>query len=111
MYRILADGVAVHDRYRDKIVMLDGLSSEIWLRIDGKTTLRTIARDIAGWGKLPVDGITRAVAMIAVILSSEGVLYQLDQAANLPYHLTMPQEDQNLDLMRESLAASGWLDD
>ncbi len=111
LYRILPSGVAVHNRYQDRIVMLDGLSSELWLRADGKTNLREIARDIAGMNGEGVSVVARAAAMLAVILNSEGLMYLKDNPAPLPYHLASPQEDQDPEQMRESLAAAGWLDE
>ncbi len=111
LYRILPEGVAVHNRYQDQIVVLDALSSEIWLRADGKTSLREIAADLAGWFKKPSAVMNRLVAMLVVILNSEGVLYQQDQPSELPYHLAFPQEDQDINQMYESLSAAGWLDE
>jgi hypothetical protein len=103
--------VAVHNRYQDRIVMLDAFSSEIWFRADGKTTLRAIARDVAGWRKQPVEAMCKTVAMLVVILNSEGVMYLKDDPGDLPYHLAYPQEDQDIDQMYESLSAAGWLDE
>jgi hypothetical protein len=91
--------------------MLDAISSEIWLRADGKTTLRDITRDIASWSRQPVAAMLITIPMITVILNSEGILYQQDQPAELPYHLASPQEDQNPEQMIASMAAAGWLDD
>lgn len=110
LYRVLPEGVAVHNRYQDRIIMLDSLGSEIWLRADGTTTLREIACDIAGlWGG-SVETICRACAMLIVILNSEGVLYSKNEPDNLPYHLTLPQEEQDTEQMVASMAAAGWLD-
>jgi hypothetical protein len=111
LYRILPSGVAAHNRYQDRIVMLDGLSSELWLRADGNTPLREIAHDIAGMTGETLSVVARAAAMLAVILNSEGLMYLKDNAAPLPYHLASPQEDQDPERMRESMAAAGWLDD
>ena len=111
LYRILADGVAVHNRYQDRVVMLDALSSELWLRANGKTTLRDIAGDIAGRSGQRVEMLLITAPMLLTILSSEGVMYQLDQPAPLPYHLALPQEEQDLDQMRESMLEAGWLDE
>jgi hypothetical protein len=91
--------------------MLDAISSELWLRADGKTTLRVIARDMAGWSRHSVSAMLLTIPMLLVILSSEGVMYQLDHPADLPYHLTLPQEDQNAEQMRASMMAAGWLDE
>jgi len=109
LYQISPGGVAVHNRYQERVVMLDGLSSEIWLRSDGQTRLGDIARDIAGMSGQPVSVTLRAVAMLAVILNSEGLMYLKDNPAPLPYHLAQPQEDQDPALMRQSLLAAGWL--
>lgn len=111
LYRILPGGVVVHNRYQDRVVMLDALSSELWLRADGKTQLREIARDIASMSDEAVSVVSRAVSMLAVILNSEGLMYLKDTPASLPYHLASPQEDQDPDKMRESMDAAGWLNE
>jgi hypothetical protein len=111
LYRILPDGVAVHNRYEDRIIVLDGLTSELWLRADGKTTLETIARDLAGWRAESLTLMLRTIPMLAVILNSEGILFQQSKPTALPYHLSLPQEDQNADQMYASLVAAGWLDE
>jgi hypothetical protein len=111
LFSVLPEGVAAHNRYEDRLVMLDALASEIWLRADGVTSLRDIARDIAGVNGLPLDAIQHTVAIIAVILNSEGVLYPQLEPDPLPYHLALPQEDQDFERMHQSMAASGWLDD
>lgn len=111
LYRVLPDGVAAHNRYQDRVVMLDAISSELWLRANGKTTLRDIARDIAGRSGQRVEMLLITAPMLLTILSSEGVMYQLDQPAPLPYHLALPQEEQDLNQMRESMQEAGWLDE
>jgi hypothetical protein len=111
LYRILTDGVAVYNRYQDRVMVLDGLSSELWLRADGKTTLRTIAKDIAGWTKQPVETLTVTVPMMLTILSSEGLMYQVGKPTPPPYHLSLPQEEQDMERMRESMLESGWIDE
>ncbi len=111
LYRILSEGVAVHNRYQDKILILDSWSSEMWLRADGKTTLRVIARDIAGISGEREDMLLLTIPMLLTILATEGVMFQLDQPTLLPYHLTLPQEDQDIGRMRESMEAAGWLDE
>ncbi len=111
LFRILPEGVAVSNRYDGRIVLLDAMSSEIWLRVDGRTTLRDIADDVAGMNGQPTSVILRAVAALAVILNSEGILYPQDSPADLPYHLALPQENQDTHRMRESMAKSGWLDE
>jgi hypothetical protein len=111
LYRVLADGIAVHNRYQDRVVMLDAVSSELWLRADGKTALHDIARDIAGRSGQRIEMLLLTIPMLLTILSSEGLMYQVDQPTPLPYHLALPQEDQDLDQMRKSMAAAGWLDE
>ena len=111
LYRVLPDGVAVHNRYQDRVVMLDAISSEMWLRANGKTTLRDIARDIAGRSGQRIEMLLITAPMLLTILSSEGVMYQLDQPAPLPYNLALPQEEQDLNQMRESMLEAGWLDE
>ncbi len=111
LYRVLPEGVAVHNRYQDRVIMLDPLSSEIWLRADGATSLRDIARDIAGLSGISVEAMCRTAGILAVILNSEGVLFSKNCPENLPYHLRLPQEEQDIDRMYASMAAAGWLDE
>jgi hypothetical protein len=107
LYRVLPEGVAVHNRYQDQVIVLEALGSEIWLRANGATPLREIARDIAG---VPVESICRAAAILVVILNSEGILFSKNEPDTLPYHLKFPQEEQDVDQMVASMAAAGWLD-
>jgi hypothetical protein len=110
LYRVLPEGVAVHNRYQDRVIVLDNLGSEIWLRADGITTLRDIAGDIAGMCGASTESICRAAAILVVILNSEGILYSKNEPDDLPYHLRFPQEEQDADQMAASMAAAGWLD-
>lgn len=111
LYRVLPEGVAVYNRYQERIVMLDAMTSEIWLRTDGQTTLREIAHDIAGMNGQPLSVMLRAVGALTVVMNTEGILFMQDNPAHLPYHLSLPQEEQDSDLMRQSMAKSGWLDE
>jgi hypothetical protein len=111
LYRIMPDGVAVYNRYQDRVILLDALSSELWLRADGNTTLEAIAQDIAGWTRQPLKMLMVAVPMVLTILSSEGLMYQLDHPTSLPYHLSLPQEEQDIERMRESMVEAGWIDE
>ncbi len=110
LYRVLPEGIAVHNRYQDRVIMLDSLGSEIWLRADGITSLREIARDIAGMSGTSAEIVGRTAAMLVVILNSEGVLFSKNEPDPLPYHLKFPQEEQDADQMVASIAAAGWLD-
>jgi hypothetical protein len=111
LYRILPQGVAVHNRYADRVIILDSFGSELWLRADGKTTLREIAYDIAAMNGQPVEALARAAATMLVVLSSEGLMFQRSEPTMLPYHLSLPQEEQDTALMRASLTAAGWIDE
>lgn len=111
LYTVAPDGVLAHNRYEDRVVKLDPLGSEIWLRADGRTSLRDIVHDIAGMNGMSLESLLPTASMLVVLLNSEGVLYQKNQPTTLPYHLTLPQEDQDVDQMVESLVAAGWLDE
>ena len=111
LYRIFARGIAVHNRYQDRVVILDDLSSEIWLRSDGQTTLRQIGHDIAGLSRLPVHAVCRTLAILVVIMNSEGVMFLSNYPDSLPYHLQLPQEEQDDDRTYESMVAAGWLEE
>lgn len=109
LYSVTPEGIAALNRHQNRVVMLDTLGSEVWLRADGLTTLREIARDIAGISGMPVNVLLRTVPILAVVLNSEGLLYLAEQPASLPYHLAAPQEDQDQERMVESMIEAGWI--
>ena len=107
-FNVLPDAVAVHDRYQNRVVRLDPLGSEIWLRMDGLTPLREIALDIAGHGGQPVNDILRNVMAMTGILIGEGLAHLSLGPEPLPYHLAVPREDQDPMRAAESMRSSGW---
>ncbi len=110
LYNILPQAVAVYDRYQHRVVTLDALGSEIWLRIDGLTTLRDIATDIAGRTGRPLPELLRLSTAMAGILIGEGLIHLSLEAQAQPYHLAVPREDQDPAQTQASMRASGWID-
>jgi hypothetical protein len=110
LYNILPDTVAVYDRYQRRVVTLDALGSEIWLRIDGQTTLRDIATDIAGRSGRPLLDMLRAAIAMAGIMSGEGLIYLTTEPQAHPYHLTVPRADQDPAQTAASMRESGWIE-
>lgn len=111
LYKILPDAVAVFDRYQKRIVRLDALGSEIWLRIDGLTQLRAIASDIAGQRGEALNDVLRDATAMTGILIGEGLVHLSLEPEPLPYHLALPREDQDPEQTAESMRASGWMQD
>ncbi len=108
IYHVLPDAVAVQDRYRRRLVRLDPLGSEIWLRMDGLTCLREIGLDIAGHGNQPInDTLLRVMAMTGILIG-EGLAHLSLEPLPLPYHLAVPHEDQDPVQAAESMRSSGW---
>jgi hypothetical protein len=108
LFEILTDAVAVYDRYQNRIVRLDPLASEIWLRIDGLSQVRLIASDIAGHSGRSYEDILRSTLAITGILLGEGLIYLSLQPEPLPYHLALPREEQDPIQMQASMRAAGW---
>ena len=52
-FRLKEGAVLVNDRYQRRVAILDTFSSQIWLRIDGLTSTRDIAADLARFGSQP----------------------------------------------------------
>jgi hypothetical protein len=111
LYRIMPHAIAVHNRYEDRVILLDALSSEVWLRADGRTSLRDIARDIASGRGIPPHALYTSLSILAVLLNCEGILFSLKHPESLPYHLQYAQEDQDRHRMHASLVAAGWLEE
>jgi hypothetical protein len=108
LYKVLPDAVAVFDRYQKRIVRLDALGSEIWLRIDGITRLRDIASDIAGQRGESLNTVLRDATAMTGILIGEGLVHLSLEPEPLPYHLALPREEQDPEQTAESMRASGW---
>lgn len=108
MYHVLPDAVAVEDRYQKRVVRLDALGSEIWLRIDGVTRLRDIAQDIAGQTRQPLESVLQQATAMTGILIGEGLVHLSLTPEPLPYHLALPREDQDPVQAVESMRAAGW---
>jgi hypothetical protein len=111
LYRLLPDAVAVIDRYQKRVVRLDSLGSDIWLRMDGLTLLRDIASDIAGQrGQALANTLHEATAMTGILIG-EGLAHLSLEPEPLPYHLAIPQEEQDPVQTAESMLACGWMPD
>lgn len=108
IYHIMPEGVAVQDRYQKRVVRLDALGSEIWLRIDGVTRLREIAQDIAGQTGQSLDILLPQATAMTGILIGEGLVHLSLSPEPLPYHLALPREDQDPAQAAESMRAAGW---
>ncbi|MEP7289967.1 MAG: PqqD family protein [Chloroflexota bacterium] len=111
LYKILPDAVAVFDRYQKRIVRLDALGSEIWLRMDGLTRLQDIAADIAGLRGRPLNDVLRDATAMTGILIGEGLVHLSLAPEPLPYHLALPREEQDPVQAAESMRAAGWTQD
>ncbi len=109
VYSLLPDAVLVHDRHQNRVIHLDPLCTALWLRIDGVTTLNDIALDIAGMLDKPFEEIARNAAAMMGMMSAEGLLYLESTPAPLPYHLTMPLDEQDPLRAAESMRAAGWV--
>lgn len=109
-FRLRKGGVTVMDRYQGRVVTLDTFSSEIWLRIDGLTTVRDIAADLAHHLRQPPAQLEpRVVAMTGVLLS-EGLIFLSAKPGPHPYHLAVATDRQDPDETAASKRACGWVD-
>lgn len=108
VYSVLPDAVIVHDRYQNRHVRLDPFGAELWLRIDGMTTLHEIAIEIAVSAGLPVEEVARSASAMIGALSAEGILYVELEPQPQPYHLTMPLDEQDPYRAAASMRAEGW---
>ncbi len=109
MFTIRESTVLIADRYRNRAVMLDALGCQIWLRIDGHTTVRAIAHDIAGVTGRPVEAMEVETSVMAGVLLSEGLLYLTSEPVDPPYHVAIPREDQDVKRAHQSLIDEGWI--
>jgi hypothetical protein len=108
-YIATASGVTVVDRRQARVVDLDSLSALIWLGIDGLHTLAEIADQIAERYNQPVRGIQTMVEQKCRKLVEEGFVIMANAPTPLPYHVSMPRDQQDRDEMTRSMREAGWI--
>jgi hypothetical protein len=66
--------VIVLDREKGRLLVLQGIASEVWKRCDGERTVAAIADEIAAAMSVPRDPIRRDAAAAIEYLEREGLL-------------------------------------
>ncbi len=108
-YIATANGVTVIDRRQPRVVDLDSLGALIWLGIDGLHTLAEIADHIAERYNQPAEGIRAMVEQKCRELVEEGFVIMANAPTPLPYHVSMPRDQQDRDEMIRSMQEAGWI--
>lgn len=108
-YIATASGVTVVDRRQARVVDLESLAAYIWLGIDGLRSLREIADRIAERYNQPVEQVQTMVVQKCRELAEEGFVVLVDEPAPLPYHVSMPRDQQDRDEMIRSMQEAGWI--
>jgi hypothetical protein len=108
-YIATANGVSVVDRRQPRVVDLDSLGVQIWLRIDGKSTVQDVADRIAERYNQPVERIRPPVEKKCRELVEAGFVILSDEPAPLPYHVSMPRDQLDRTEMTRSMKEAGWI--
>ena len=108
-YIATASGVTVVDRQQPRVVDLDSLSAYVWLGIDGLHTLQEIADRIAERYNQPVQRVRAMAEQKCHELVAEGFVVLADEPAPLPYHVSMPRDQQDRNEMMRSMREAGWI--
>jgi len=108
-YIATASGITVVDRRQPRVVDLDSLSAHIWLRIDGLSTLGDIADRIAERYNQSVDSVRAMVEQKCQELVEAGFVILAHEPAPLPYHVSLPRDQQDRDEMTRSMQKAGWI--
>jgi hypothetical protein len=108
-YIATASGVTVVDRHQPRVVDLDSLSAYIWLGIDGMRTLQQIADRIAYRFNLSEKGTQEKVVQKCQELVEERFVILADEPSPLPYHVSMPRDQQDREEMMRSMREAGWV--
>jgi hypothetical protein len=109
-YIATASGVTVVDRRQPRVVDLDSLGAHIWLGIDGLRTLEEIANRIAERYNQPAERMRAMVEQKCRELVEESFVIIADEPAPLPYHVSIPRDQQDRDEMTCSMREAGWLE-
>jgi hypothetical protein len=108
-YIATANGVTLIDRRQARVVDLDSLGALIWLGIDGLHTLAEIADHIAERYNQPEGDIRAMVEQKCRKLVEEGFVIMANAPTALPYHVSMPRDQQDRDEMARSMREAGWI--
>jgi hypothetical protein len=108
-YFATANGVTVADRRDARVIDLDSLGAQIWLRIDGLRTLQDIADRIADRYNQPAKAVTAMVEQRCRELVEAGFVTMANEPAPLPYHVSIPRDRQDRDEMKRSMQEAGWI--
>jgi len=108
-YMATASGVTVVDRRQPRVVNLDSLAAHIWLGINGLRTLGEIADRIAERYNQPVERMRELVEQKCQELIREGFVVMADEPAPLPYHVSIPRDQQDPEEMTRSMREAGWI--
>ncbi|GAB4535996.1 MAG: hypothetical protein Kow0063_20950 [Anaerolineae bacterium] len=108
-YIATANGVTVVDRRQPRVVDLDSLGARIWLSIDGMVTLGEIADRIAERYNQPVEVTRSMVEGKCRELVEAGFVILADEPKPLPYHVSMPRDQQDRNKMTRSMQEAGWI--
>lgn len=108
-YIATASGITVVDRRQPRVIDLDSLSAQIWLGINGLRTLRDIADLIADRYNQPVEATRAMVEQKCRGLVEAGFVVMADAPAPLPYHVSLPRDQQDRDKMTRSMREAGWI--
>ena len=108
-YIATASGVTVVDRREARVIELDSLGALIWLGIDGMSTLGSIADRIAERYNRPADKTRAAVEQKCSELVNSTFVVMADEAAPLPYHVSIPRDQQDREEMTRSMKEAGWI--
>ncbi|MCZ7544533.1 MAG: PqqD family protein [Anaerolineae bacterium] len=109
-FRLRSGAVMIDDRYQGRTVRLDEFSSQLWLRIDGLTTVRDIAADIARARQEPRARVEVHAAAMTGVLLTEGLLFLDREPSPQPYHLAIPTDEQDPAETLISKRACGWVE-
>lgn len=108
-YIATANGVTVIDRRQPRVVDLDSLGAYIWLGIDGMITLGDIANRIAERYNQPLESTRALVEGKCRELVEAGFVILADKPGPLPYHVSMPRDQQDRNIMTRSMQEAGWI--
>jgi len=108
-YFATASGVAVVDRRQPRLIDLDSVGTQIWLGINGLRSLQDIADVIAERYNQPPETTRARIEQKCRELVEAGFVIMADAPAPLPYHVSMPRDQQDRDTMTHSMREAGWI--
>jgi len=109
-YDLIGGRVVVTDRHRPRVVTLDPWLEVIFAAADGQRTVDQFVTELeAGYADGAPDGLAAQTARFVQSLENDGLIKMIDESMKLPYYLSNPKSELDMDRATELMKKDGFI--